>query len=283
MADVVILGNAPWSRSDMLARLEEFAGIYAERPIRDNSGGMKSAHMFATWFALKMLQPKVIVESGLWLGQGTWLLGQACPDAELHCIDPNLERIQYRSAQARYYQQDFASLDWNHLPKEDTLLFFDDHQNAYERAKTAKWFGFKHLMFEDNYAALHGDVYSFKKAFAHAGFIPDVVEQSAPKTLKARLRPVVLSTLATFIHIPSGGHEGIPPNQADAAYLRQNLEIYYEFPPIFQVEQTRWNDTWDDRNYPTPQPLLTSVSEPYQQIFLDEALDYTWICYAKLT
>ena len=77
-------------------------------------------------------------------------------------------------------------------------------------------------------------------------------------------------------------HREIHPNDVDAKYLRQNLEVYYEFPPIFKDERTRWNDAWDNENYPTPEPLLDIVEKEYQQIYKNDAVHYTWMCYAKL-
>lgn len=277
MNNVITIGSVPWTREEMQEKLREFALIYKERPIIDNTGGMKSPHLFLTWFVLSKLRPKAIVESGVYLGQGTWFFEQACPDAELHCIELNLDRIQYRSEQAQYYDRDFSTIDWSNLPKEETVLFFDDHQDAYERVKIAKWFGFNHLLFEDNYPPSRGDCYSLKRVFMHAGFTPVIL-----KSVKSKLKFTIAALLRRKlrIHIPNYDH--ILPNYIDGKYLRQNLEIYYELPPVFKAERTRWGDLWDDKNYPTPAPLLTSVENEYQQIFLDEAVNYTWICYVKL-
>ena len=69
----------------------------------------------------------------------------------------------------------------------------------------------------------------------------------------------------------------------DAQYLKENLKIYYEFPPIFKTEVTRWGDKWD--NYPTPSPLYVPNGEGYETwmaLFLGEATSYTWICYVEL-
>jgi len=74
----------------------------------------------------------------------------------------------------------------------------------------------------------------------------------------------------------------IPPNDVDAKYLRQNLEIYYEFPPIFKEGRTRRNDPWDNANYTTPEPLLDIAEKEFQQIYKNESVYYTWMCYAKL-
>lgn len=275
MGKSVVIGQVPWSREELIGKLEEFSSLYADRPIKDNTGGMLSPHMFSVWFALRALQPKVIVESGVWLGQGTWFFERACPDAQLYCIEPHLERIQYRSNRAKYFEQDFTTLDWDTLPKDETLVFFDDHQNAYERVKTVKWFGFKHIMFEDNYPVRQGDCYSLKKVFMHAGF---KFTPSDPPSLKAKLRRKTRALLGITVSEPVE----IRPNGVDAKYLWQNLEVYYEFPPIFKAEYTRWGDRWEDENYPTPAALLSSVEHAYQQTYKDEAVDYTWICYAKL-
>ncbi len=269
MSNVVSIGQVPWSREDMLERLEEFASLYEKRPIEDNTGGMKSPHMFLAWFALHALEPKAIIESGVWLGQGTWFFERACPEAELYCIDMNLDRIQYKSRRATYLNQDFSTMEWSHLPKADTVLFFDDHQNAYERVKTARWFGFKHLIFEDNYPPSVGNFYSLKKAFMHSGF-------------RSTRQQRIIQTMKRLFGMPSNYYGNILPNDVDAKYLRQNLEVYFEFPPVFRTERTRWNDVWEDEKYPTPRPLLSSVEKEYQRLFLDEAIYYTWMCYVRL-
>jgi hypothetical protein len=126
----VQIGSPPWSRDDLVRSLEEFADLYSRRPIAVNTGGMKSPHLFAMWFALWTMKPKAVIESGVWKGQGTWFIEQACPDAEIHCLDINLSRVEYRSMRAIYHECDFSFVDWSGLPGEDTLLFFDDHQNA---------------------------------------------------------------------------------------------------------------------------------------------------------
>ncbi len=258
-------GDVPWTANDLRGALEEFATIYEQRPIRDNHGGMKSAHMFATWFALRRLAPKVVIESGVFLGQGTWLIERACPEAKLYCIDPLLDRIQYRSSNATYLDGDFKNQDWSALPTADTLVFFDDHQNAYERLKQCRWIGFQHLMFEDNYPPGKGDCYSLKKAWAGAGF-------------KAERKPTLKQKL---LGTPADHAELVAPNQADAAYMRRNLEVYYEFPPVFRPAQTRWGDEWDER-YPTPDPLLREARAAFEKLYADEAKDYTWISYVRL-
>jgi hypothetical protein len=158
------------------------------------------------------------------------------------------------------------TIDWTGVPLESSLVFFDDHQNAYDRLKTLRWFGFRHAMFEDNYPPGHGDCYSLKKAFAGSGFTP-----KPPASL--------LGKLAQFRGRDPGT---VLPNSVDGKYLRTHLNVYCELPPIFKSSTTRWGDPWDDR-YPTPAPLLDQVDHEFQRTFQEEAPQYTWICYVELS
>ena len=273
MDGLATIGDPPFSREAMRAALEDFSRVYEMWPLKGNPGGMLSPHMFLTWFVLRQLAPKAVVESGVWRGQGTWLIEQACPDARLYCIDVDLTNRLYISDRAEYFDRDFSTIDWTDLPGEDTVLFFDDHQNAYERVKAASWFGFKHLIFEDNYPVHQGDCYSLKQAFAHAGLQFDPRSSDTWRLKYKHFKRRMLSSLGRM-------HE-VPPNDVDARYLRRNLEVYYELPPVIKVEHTRFGTCWDER-YPTPEPLLRSVEESYQRIFRDDATSYTWMCYARL-
>ena len=68
------IGTPNWTTSDIKNIFDEFVEVYANKPINDNQGGMKAPHAFASYFMLKTLQPRVIIESGVWKGQGTGYL-----------------------------------------------------------------------------------------------------------------------------------------------------------------------------------------------------------------
>lgn len=272
MLQPVQIGPAPWSRAEIRGDLEQFCQLLAARPIRDNRGGMQAPHLFAVWFLARALQPAAIVESGVLKGQGTWMLRQACPDATIHCIDPDLSRVEFRDDRAIYQTDDFAASDWRHLDRERTLLVFDDHVNALDRVRQARKRGFRHMIFEDNYPASIGDCYSLKKAFAGAGFSPvrdrggdkrnPFLGLKWPQSRKAR--------------------SPVPPNTDDALFLSRNLAVYSEFPPLFRPSRTRWSDDWTDELYPTPPAVLEETDKDCFPVLWQESLSYTWICYAQL-
>ena len=246
---------------------------------------MKAPHLFAVWFMVRALAPDLIVESGVWKGQGTWILEQACPSARIVSLDPDLSTRVYLSKKAVYSELDFSLQDWTHLP-ERSLVLFDDHQNAYRRLQQCHWFGFNHVIFEDNYPILQGDCYSLKKAFAQVGFQSPATQVRS--TLKKQiLRRVIYSLNARFrlglvIHSQLQDKEWILPNSHDAQMLEKKLEIYYEFPPVVIDSHTRWGDTWEPPHYPTVPPLVDGTVPAPWQIFQQESQFYNWICYVRL-
>ena len=240
-------GEIPWTNAELKEALKEFAELYERRPIQNNDGGMKAAQMFYAWFVAKKMQPDVILESGVWYGQSTWIFEQAVPHAQIHCLDPvpyYREEKGYYSEKANYYMQDFLQLDWTHIKKENSLCFFDDHQDALSRLARCCELGFKTLIFEDNYPPGQGDCYSLKKAF-HS---------------------------SDMRHVAPGLRAG--------DYAAHIIKTYFEFPPILKADTNRWGLPWD--TYATYDPLLENIEEEHQNIYLEELKNYTWINYVEL-
>jgi hypothetical protein len=234
--------------------INEFNEIYSKKPLNDNQGGMKAPHMMGTFSMVRNLNPNTIIESGVWFGQGTWMLDQSAPNAQLHCIEPIQNGIKIKIDGSKHYSNDFSTLDFSELDKDETLIFFDDHQNAFERIKQCKEMGFKHLIFEDNYPPNQGDCVSIKKIMSNKNY---VVGRGTDVT-------------------------NVSHNPEDTDFLNEWVDIYYEFPPLFNNLTTRWGDDWSDEIYPTKDPILdTSEKNKYPTLW-EERLDYTWICYVKL-
>jgi len=144
--------------NDIREAIPQFMEVYETRPLRGtNRGGMMLPHLFATWYMIRQLAPKTVVESGVFKGLGTWLIEQVCDN--VHSIDIKLSQREYISRNVKYYDTDFTTLDF---PK-DAVIFFDDHQNALDRVRFCKKRGYKHLIFEDNYPVGHGNCISLKQ------------------------------------------------------------------------------------------------------------------------
>jgi len=250
----MITNKQKWNPQDQLLYLDEFLELYNSRPIQDNTGGMKSAHMFNAWYIIKKLQPKYIIESGVWKGQGTWFFEKASPDSLLISIDPMPQFREITIPRAQYIAHDFTTIDWiQSIDTSQALVFFDDHQSCIERVKHCLNLKFIYIMFEDNYPWDQGDCYSPKKILSKKPYIIDKNNNRA-----------------IFEHNLNGYD-----------LLNNNINIYQEMPPIFNDSKTRWNCDWITK-YSTPQPLLSYNDKSKYELFYQERLDYTWICYIQL-
>jgi hypothetical protein len=135
----------------------EFLDIYEKRPISNNQWGMRSHGMFFLWYLLKQIQPDLVIESGVYRGQSTWMIAQAAPDAKIIAIDPDLTQRFYVSKNATYRTEDFSLLSIEQDSYKTKAAFFDDHQNAYERVMQSTKQNIQHLIFDDNYPPGYDD------------------------------------------------------------------------------------------------------------------------------
>jgi len=239
------IGTSLWDRNEMISCLEEFLLVYSNKPIADNHGGQKAAQLFYSWYVAKKMKPDIIIESGVYKGQGTWAFENASPNSQLICLDPYLKNYEgYRSTKAQYFEVDFNKIDWSNLKdKSNVLCFFDDHQNAFDRIVQMKSYGFKAAMFEDNYPEGQGDCISLKKIFE----FPEKYQ--------------------------------LLPGFSASEYLTSVLKTYQELPPIFSLDKTRWGTSWNSHR--TNAPLFENSIEKFQ-VFESEMDQYTWINYVEL-
>ena len=262
------IGAVSWANHDLLAALDDFLGVYEMRPLRDNAGGVGPLHSFYLWFLLRRLRPAFVIESGVWKGQSTWLIEKAAPEAAIFAIEPDLDRVVYRSPNAEYLDIDFARADWRGVEPARTVVFFDDHRNALDRLRQCLWAGFRHIVFEDNYAA-HGDCYSMRRILGGTGFRADI-PLWPPSLYKVR-RYIERYLSEPFQRIGASTH--------DRAAAMKHIETYYEFPPVFRHERTRWGDAWDSLGT-KPALLEAALAGRYPAFHADTG--YTWFAYVAL-
>ena len=147
--------NIPIWIDNALDLMEDFTLLYENRPIKNNKGGMLFTQMFYFYVILKNLKPELIIESGVYKGQSTWLIEKAMPNSKIISLDINLSQREYISKKAVYSSLDFKFNKFQNLP-ENTLVFFDDHVNHIDRIKQSLFFGIKNIVLEDNYAPNKG-------------------------------------------------------------------------------------------------------------------------------
>jgi hypothetical protein len=145
-------------QTDVGRLVSEFFSLYSSRPVTDNTGGSKFHNCFWLFLTTSILQPRLIVESGVWKGQTSWLFRAACPRASIHCFDISFKRLVYRDPSIHYVENDWKDAVFATVPRE-SLCFFDDHIDHAQRIREAHAKGFRLLLFDDNPPA--HKVYSF--------------------------------------------------------------------------------------------------------------------------
>ena len=237
--------------------IDEFLELYKSKPVFDNTGGMKSPHLFNTFCVLKELNPTLIIESGVWKGQGTWLFENTCPDAAIVSFDVYFGNLIYKSNKVQYVNNDITTVDWKNFFETSpfnpntTLLFLDDHMNFIDRLSFIKDSPFENIIFEDNYPPNQGDCISPKKILECEECIID----------------------------RDGRRETVKISKENKELFHEVISSYQELPPIYKPDKTRWGDEWGDI-YKTPEPHFEFGSLT-EQILEEEMYDYTWICYME--
>lgn len=100
--------------------------------------------------AARLMKPSLIVESGVYKGQTSWLLRRACPDAQLVCFDVDLIQLVYYEASIRYHEADWMEVILDGVDRCSSLCVSDDHVNQARRVREAYERGFDTLLFDDD-------------------------------------------------------------------------------------------------------------------------------------
>ena len=244
--------NSPkWEKNEILQQLEIFKDLYKDRPIKENIHGMRFQHMFATYFILKKLNPSFIIESGVFRGQSTWLIENTLPNSEILSIDIDLSKREYISKKAKYSNIDFKNQDFSNIPN-DTLVFFDDHVNHYERLQQAKFFNIKNIILEDNYLADKGDFYTLNHAYDNKGFNHNYTKLSLLKTFlifsNELIKKLFLKKYIFQFEMIKSRLRDYPPNENDFKNIEKNIKTYFEFPNLSNILNKNLDLSKDELN-----------------------------------
>lgn len=135
--------------------ISNFINLYKSRTIifDDNAGGSGFDNSLWIYVVNKLLQPSLIVESGVWQGQTSWILESACPESEIHGFDISLSNLKYQSKLISFHEADWNTYNIEVNSGEQGLCFFDCHIDHIRRLKEAQKRGFKFILLDDNVPA----------------------------------------------------------------------------------------------------------------------------------
>ena len=269
--------NIPVWAEKPLDFLNDFTSLYKTRPIKNNKGGMKFTHMFYFYLILKNLRPELVIESGVYKGQSTWLIERTLPNSKIISIDIDLNKREYISKKVEYRSLDFKYNEFKNLPN-NTLVFFDDHVNHVERIKQSNFFGIKNIVLEDNYTDNKGDFQTLKQVSNNYNFNHKPGFLSLVKTYFQFTNIIVKKIFSSkynsnidLNHINQRIRDAFH-NKETLSYLNNLIETYYEFPPLISGNKN---------NEMIKKPILHETPKDIIE-YSDELFDYNFMTYIKL-
>jgi len=135
---------------DLPVLINDFFELYINRSLTDNTHGSGFHNAFWIYLFARILNPDLIVESGVWKAHTTWLLEQACPNSVIYGFDPKLHHVEYKNLNAKLIKMDWSTYQLPEFDPEKAFVFFDCHVNNAQRILEAKDKGFKHIIIDDN-------------------------------------------------------------------------------------------------------------------------------------
>ena len=272
-------GNIEWTKDQILDELDKFISIYDLRPVKNNKGGMLFPQMFYFYFLLKTIKPDIVVESGVYKGQSTWLIEKTLPNIEIIALDIDLNQREYISKNVKYSSTDFKFQDFSNISK-NSLVFFDDHVNHVDRLLESKYFNFKHVVFEDNYPPIKGDFQTLKQLYNKHTFVHNPGLFSLIKTNLILLNVILKKTFIRKYNakkeidkLSKRIRDGFDYN---FNHLEHLIESYFEFPPL-----TLDNNTNSNLRLLMKDPLFEKVPENLKK-YMNFLGGYNFLTYIKL-
>ena len=273
---------------------KHFLELYKKRPITDNFSGIKIEHAFALYSILKKIDPKFVIESGVFKGMSTWIIEQALPQAKIFCIEPNLDRIEYKAKNAKYFSKDITNINFDFIDKKETLIFFDDHVCLSKRLDYLKKNKFKKIIFDDN---LPSDVigYITPKAIMNETFEKSKIK--IPYRYISRLFKNFL-----LFSFRSNYYKKITFRKKFCEFEKESysenfkhnlieqkkfISNYFEFPPLvkfdykkkFQKQISRYNLDYSNVLKNIPEPIFNHVDDDLINFKDELSYQYGSMCY----
>lgn len=134
---------------ELISLLEEFDNIFRKFKFKNLEGGFGYNNALYLFIFIRIFKPSRIIESGVFKGFTTYIIDNSAEkNCEIICIDPNIDRIKYKSSKAKYHNKDISLIKLEE--NQNTLVFFDDHVPHIERINFIKKTKFKYVIFDDD-------------------------------------------------------------------------------------------------------------------------------------
>ena len=149
------LSNLKCNRSKIEKYLDEFDYVFSQSPIKEHESGFGYNEGVFFYTLLKIINPEIVIESGVMKGFTTYLIDAATHDnCKIYSYDINFENNMFNSKKATYINTDIT----NKIPSignKKIVALWDDHTSQMDRLKFSQKHDIKYNFFDDDLSFLN--------------------------------------------------------------------------------------------------------------------------------
>ena len=143
------------NKFDIQSYITEFENVFMKSPIKEQGSGFGFNEGVFFYTILKIINPTVVIESGIMKGFTTYLIDAATNEnCKIYCYDINLENNLYNSKKATYINTDITK-NVPSIYNEKVVALWDDHTSQIDRLKFSLIHGIKYNFFDDDLSSLN--------------------------------------------------------------------------------------------------------------------------------
>ena len=149
------LSNLKYNKSEIEGYLDEFDYVFGKSPIKEHESGFGYNEGVFFYTLLKIINPEIVIESGVMKGFTTYLIDAATHnDCKIFSYDINFENNMFNSKKATYVNTDIT----NKIPlikNKKTVALWDDHTSQMDRLKFSQKYNIEYNFFDDDLSFLN--------------------------------------------------------------------------------------------------------------------------------
>ena len=144
-----------YNKSKVEEYLDEFNYVFTNSPIKEHESGFGYNEGIFFYTILKIIEPELVIESGVMKGFTTYLIDAAThKDCEIYSYDINFQNNMFNSKKAKYINSDIN----NNIPlikNKKTVALWDDHTSQLDRLKFSQENNIHYNFFDDDLSLLN--------------------------------------------------------------------------------------------------------------------------------
>ena len=147
--------NIKYNKSRVLKYIEEFDYVFSKSPVKEHESGFGYNEGVFFFTILKIINPELVIESGVMKGFTTYLIDAATNGScRIFCYDINFDNKIFNSPKARYIKSDISK-EVPIIKNLKTVALWDDHTSQLDRLKFSQKLKIKYNFFDDDLSLLN--------------------------------------------------------------------------------------------------------------------------------